>query len=189
MVKRYVIEHGNGMLVDMRKGDRALVKTVSGGQVSDLTFIGFDQAMTRNVNGWRRFNEPRLVTKFDEGDVLVDGDLKPVLRIVKNNSSASHDLLFPGCWRELYSDGRRGCRDILSDFFHIERRNLPSMATMFMEVKELKIVPSPAKLGDFVELEALRDVVVGLTACPDDAECNSKPGDIEVTVKSSVASR
>lgn len=183
-MKRHLVKHGNGMLIDMKRGDIALVRTVDGGQVSDLTFIGFDQALTRNFNGWRRFNAPRLVTRFDEGDMLVDGDLNPVLRVVKSHSSAGHDLLFPGCWRELYPDGRRGCRDILSELFNIERRNLPAMATMFMEVREMQIVPSPAKPGDYVELEALRDISVGVTSCPDDVECNSRSGDIEVTIKS-----
>lgn len=51
---------GNGMLVDMKHADVALVETIDGGQVSDLTFIGSDRPLTRNFNGWRRFNAPRL---------------------------------------------------------------------------------------------------------------------------------
>ncbi len=172
------------MLVDLKKADRMIVKTVDGGQVSDMTFIGFDQAMTRNFNGWRRYNAPKLATSLVEGDALVDGDLNSVLHLVKSHSSAGHDLLFPGCWRELYDDGRLGCRDILSELFKVERKNLPHMATWFMDVKEMRIVPSTGRPGDHVELEALRDVVVGLTACPDNVECNSRGGDIEVTVES-----
>jgi len=61
------------------------------------------------------------------------------------------------------------------------------MATMFMGVREMQIVSSPAKPGNNVELEALRDVVVGLTACPDDLICNSKSADVEVTIKNSSA--
>ena len=159
------------------------ISTPSGGQVSDLTFIGFDQAMSRNVNGWRRYNAPKIVTRFEEGDVLVDGERNPMVHLVRNRSSAGHDLLFPGCWKELYKDGRLGCRDILSMLFGVERGVLPSMATMFMEVRDLRIVPSPAQPGDSVDLGILHDVTLGLTACPDDTECNSKSGSIKVTIK------
>jgi len=181
------VRHGTGRLVELRKADRMIVKTIDGGQVSDMTFVGFDQGMTRNFNGWRRFGVPKLAGTLEDGDVLVDGDIKPVLRLIKSHSSAHHDLLFPGCWRELYKDGRPGCRDILCELFGIERKSLSHMATWFMEVKDMRIVPSPAEPGDYVELEALRDVVVGLTSCPDDVECNSKGGDIEITVKSGTA--
>lgn len=170
------------MLLDLHKGDAVIISTPNGGQVSDVTFIGFDQAMSRNVNGWRRYNVPKIATRFEEGDVLVDGDRNPILRLVRNRSSAGHDLLFPGCWKELYNDGRPGCRDVLSGLFGVERQHLPSMATMFMEVRDFQIVPTPARAGDSVELEALCDVKIGLTACPDDIECNSKPGNIEVAV-------
>ena len=85
-MKRYLVRHGTGRLVELRKADRMIVKTIDGGQVSDMTFIGFDQGMTRNFNGWRRFGVPRLAGTLEDGDVLVDGDIKPVLRLVKSHS-------------------------------------------------------------------------------------------------------
>jgi uncharacterized protein YcgI (DUF1989 family) len=181
-VKRFIAKHGKGILVNCRKGDHIFIKTVGGGQVSDLTFLGFDQAMARNFNGWRRYNAPKLVTSLEEGDALVDGNVNPVLRIVKKKSSVGMDVIFPGCWSEIYDDHRPGCRDILSKLFGVERKQLPAMATLFMEVRELEILPCRAAPGDYGELEALRDVVIGVTSCPDDEKCNTKPGEIEVTV-------
>jgi len=172
------------VLVECRKRDHIMVKTVNGGQASDLTFLGFDQAMTRNFNGWRRYSAPKLVTSLEEGDVLVDGNVNPVLRIVKKKSSVGMDVMFPGCWREIYSDGRLGCRDILSRLFNIERAHLPAMASFFAEINDLELLPSKAAAGDYGELEALRDVVVGVTSCPDDEKCNTNPSEIEVKVGS-----
>jgi uncharacterized protein YcgI (DUF1989 family) len=56
------------------------------------------------------------------------------------------------------------------------------MATLFMEVKDQEILPCRAAPGDYGELEALRDIVVGVTSCPDDEICNTNPSEIEVSV-------
>jgi uncharacterized protein YcgI (DUF1989 family) len=58
------------------------------------------------------------------------------------------------------------------------------MASFFAEINDLELLPSKAAAGDYGELEALRDVVVGVTSCPDDEKCNTNPSEIEVKVGS-----
>lgn len=179
-----VLAHGTSRAFKLSKGQRLRITTLEGGQVVDLCFKDFNQALSRDLNGIKRFDFPKLVSTLDEGMALYDGAGEAVLTLVENHTEAPHDLLFPGCRSKIYEGELDGCRDMLASVLDIPLAALPPTATFFMFVDEdmaLTIHKTAAK-GDHVVLRAERDVTVGLSACPDRHWCNPNPSDIKVEV-------
>jgi len=169
-------------------GEGDVVKIISpeGGQGGDLTFLGFDQSLTRNINGWEKFGSVKLTFYADPGMKLYDGDGTPYLEVVEVHSDLRVDIMYPGCWREIYEDGRPGCRDLLSEALGVERKELTGMASFFVECvvdedgymfSSLDIQP-----GDYLTLKALRPVTLAVSTCPDDSLPGIRPSDLVVEV-------
>ncbi len=169
-------------------GEGDVVKIISpdGGQGGDLTFLGFDQSLTRNINGWEKFGSVKLTFYADPGMKLYDGDGTPYLEVVEVHFDLRVDIMYPGCWREIYQDGRPGCRDLLSEALDVERKELTGMASFFVECvvdedgymfSSLDIQP-----GDYLTLKALRPVTLAVSTCPDDSLPGIRPSDLVVEV-------
>jgi uncharacterized protein YcgI (DUF1989 family) len=98
---------------------------------------------------------------------LYDGDGTPFVEV---HSDLRLDIVYRGCWREMYADRRPGCRDLLSTALGVERRELTGMASFFVKCavdedgyvfSDLSIQPS-----DYLVLRALRPVTLAVSACP-----------------------
>jgi len=180
-VERAEIAHATARRFDLRAGDRLRVTTLDGAQGGDLSFPGFDQALTRNVNGWERHRRPVMVFHVDVGMRLHDGDGAAVLEVVDAVGAGRNDIVMPGCYRELYADGRPGCRDLIAAALGIERRELTGMLSFFVTshaTDELYDALSSSRIapGDAVELRALRPTAVAVSACPDTEIPGWRPG-------------
>ena len=183
------VAHGTGRAVELAAGESLTVSTPDGAQGGDLSFEGFDQALTRNINGWRRFGRPWLVFSADPGMSLYDGDGEAVLAVVEAVGEGSNDIMYPGCWSELYEDGRRGCRDLIAEALGIERRELTGMLSFFVGASADSaayrgLAGVALRPGDQIVLEALRDVRVAVSACPDTEIPGWRAGELEVHVNS-----
>jgi uncharacterized protein YcgI (DUF1989 family) len=169
-----LIEPGTAQRVDLSAGETTVISTVHGGQGGDLSFPGFDQALTRNINGWERFGKPWLVFAADPGMHLYDGEGDPVFEVGECMGDGRNDIMYPGCWSELYEDGRLGCRDLISAALEIERREITGMLSFFVNSRadddayrglgEVSLRPD-----DHVTFHALRDTALAVSACPDTA--------------------
>ncbi len=183
------VTSGSGYGVDLAAGEEIRISTPDGGQGGDFSFLGFDQAMSRNINGWERFGRPWLVFSADPGMRLYDGEGEPVFEIGECTGDGRNDILYPGCWSELYEDGRPGCRDLIADALGIGRAEITGMLSFFVNatvdttayrgLQEVRIEP-----GDHITLRALRDVRAAVSACPDVDIPGWSPGDLRVEVRS-----
>lgn len=167
------IQHGTVKLFELKKGDRVKIWTPDGHQGGDLSFPGFDQSLTRNINGWERFGRPKLIFAADPGTKLYDGDGQAVFEMGDATPGLWSDIMYPGCWSELYPDGRPGCRDLLAQALGVSRRSLPGVLSFFANIEEIDregygFGPMKTKPGDFISLMALMDTQLAITACPDD---------------------
>lgn len=188
VVERVEIAHATARRVELRVGDRLRIATPDGAQGGDLSFPGFDQALTRNVNGWGRHGRPVMTFHADAGMRLYDGDGAPVLAVVETIGEGRNDVVMPGCYREIYADGRPGCRDLVSAALGIDRRALSGMLSFFVTsratddfhdaLSESRIAP-----GDAIELEALRPTAVAISACPDTEIPGWRPGTLIAEVR------
>jgi uncharacterized protein YcgI (DUF1989 family) len=185
-----LIEPGKAVAVELVEGDELVVTASAGGQGGDLSFVGFDQALTRNLNGWERYRRPWLVLWVEEGMRLFDLGGEPVLSVGPGRGPGHLDVTYPGCWSAIYEDGRDGCQELISAALGIERRELTGMLSFFVEGEVEDGVykgfsrPAVVEPGDHVEFTALCEVKVAVSACPDDGVAGWRPAPLEVEVRS-----
>ena len=177
---------GTAKAFPLEEGGEVKITSPDGGQGGDFTFLGFDQALTRNINGWEKFQSVKVTFYADPGMKLYDGDGTPFVEVVEVHSDLRVDIVYPGCWREIYADRRPGCRDLLSEALGVERKELTGLASFFVKCdvdedgymfSDLNIQP-----GDYLVLRALRPVTLAVSACPDDTLPGIKPSDLVVEV-------
>ena len=166
------VASGTARAVELAPGERLTIETPHGDQGGDLSFAEFDQALTRNVNGIERFGFPRLVFHVSDGMRLVDGEGETVMTVGPARGVTSIDIMLPGCWRELYPDGRPGCRDLISEALGIPRGELKGMLSFFTAYRAGQdgydgLLGAQLRPGDFVSFRAVRAVRVAVSACPD----------------------
>lgn len=181
------IESGTGERFELREGETITITSPNGDQGGDFSFLGFDQAVTRNVNGWNKYGRPWLVYSADPGMVLCDGDGVPIMEVGPARCDGRNDIMYPGCWSDVYDDGRPGCRDLISAALGIERRELTGMLSFFVNAEitddvfkglgAVEITP-----GDFISFKALKPVVAAVSACPDMEIEGWRAGPLDVTV-------
>lgn len=182
------IESGTAQRVELDRGQELVISTPDGAQGGDLSFIGFDQAMSRNLNGWERFGRPWLVFAADPGMRLFNGEGEPVLEVGSCVGDGRNDIMYPGCWSELYADGRPGCRELIASALGIERSQITGMlsffvnatvdATAYRGLDEVKLAP-----GDHISLRALRAATTAVSACPDTEIPGWRAGPLRVEVQ------
>jgi len=114
------------------------------------------------------------------GDHLYSEQRRPIMTLVEDTSPGVHDMLFPACDPARYEQlGHTGHHDNCRENFHaalaelgLERAACPSPLNLFMHVSseggELELLPSVSCPGDHVVLRAERDLVVVMSACPQD---------------------
>jgi uncharacterized protein YcgI (DUF1989 family) len=187
MKSEQVAAPGKAVRVELAAGDVLRIESPEGGQGGDMSFLGFDQAMTRNAIGWARYGKPWLVYSAEPGDELVDGDGVPVLSVGPKDGDGANDIMYPGCWSNIYEDGRPGCRDLISAALGIERREITGMLSFMCNAdprpSEFRgLAETHVKAGDYVSFVALRDAVAAVSACPDDELPGWRPAPLRVTV-------
>ena len=177
---------GTATAIHLDGGDEVKITSPQGGQGGDFTFVGFDQALSRNINGWEKFGTVKVTFYADPGMKLYDGDGTPFVEVVEVHSALRVDIVYPGCWREIYADGRPGCRDLLSEALGVERKELTGMASFWAacEVDEDGYMFSNLDIqpGDYLVLRAIRPVTLAVSACPDDTLPDIRPSDLLVEV-------
>lgn len=101
-----------------------------------------------------------------------------MVKITKNKVE-THDFLLTPCsadtFRIIYGDKdpHRGCEGNLREAFRnldVDIDAFPATFNCFMNVPispdgVVRVLPPSSKAGDFIEFEALEDLLVGLTAC------------------------
>lgn len=182
------IAAGEAVAVEVPAGARLRVAVSEGRQLADLAPAGFHQGLTRNVAGWRRFARPSLALGLEDGDELVDGDARPLMRIVSGPGAGQVDVAYPGCWSELYPDGRPGCRDLIAAALGIPRAALGGVVSLFGAPPRVEAGALhgwegvAARPGSELVLEAVVDSRVAVSACPDDGIPGVVAGRLSVEV-------
>lgn len=182
----FTLTPGTPKAFPLEAGDVVKIISPDSGQGGDFTFPGFDQSLTRNINACERWGNVKPTFYTDPGMKLYDGDGTPHLGVVDVHSDLRVDIMYPGCWREIYEDRRPGCRDLLSEALGVERKELTGMASFLAkwEVHEDGYMFSSLDIqaGDYLILKALRPVTLPASACPDDTLPGIRPSDLAVEV-------
>jgi len=187
------LEPQTGTAFIMSRGQRLRVIDPSGEQVADLAAFFKDDSREWLSSG--RTIDYNNTIYLTTGHVLYSNRSTPMFTIVAD-TVGRHDFLYTPCSPETFSliYGHRGphpsCFENLATSlqrFGIAADAIPTTFNIFMNVDvlpggELKIAPPRSTPGDYIELRAEADLVVGLTACSAEMSNNYrfKPIDFEI---------
>lgn len=186
----------SGLAFDMAAGQLLRVTDPLGGQVSDLAAFAAEDLREWLSTG--RTIDYAGTIMLAEGHTLFSNRSTPMLRL-ERDTVGRHDLLLAPCSQEMFErlHGVTGphpsCFGNLSanlEPFGIEADAIPTTVNLFMDVRpdadgRISIHPPASQAGDYVELRALIDLVVGITACSAEQTNAGRFGPIDVSLSGS----
>ena len=187
----------SGLAVELKKGQHIRITDIEGKQVCDVAVFNMDNLREKLSTSYSRTRYemkekgnyiPR--DKLTEGDTLMSTLCRPMMTIVKETAKIKgvHDTHHRMCNRYLYETNgygpRDGCQEIIAaavapygiasedlpDTFDLNMHFVHDCANQRWWIKEPVNEP-----GDYVEMRAEMDVLLGLSNCPLDVmvPCNA----------------
>ena len=177
MSKKYFISPGNFCVLKISKGRNVKVITTFGNQVVDFWAVNSD-----NFNEILSMSHSRSALYkiwFQPADILVSNYFQPILKICSDTSKGHHDTLHAACSKGSYrfygelaplssceenyiaAMGKIGAQNIVTPC----PWNLFEHAFVLYD-GALNDKPTTSEPGDYVELEALKNVTIICSACP-----------------------
>jgi uncharacterized protein len=167
----------SGTAFKLKKGEVLRVIDAKGEQVSDL--LAFNANDVREVISNGRTFDYEETIRLTLHNVLWSNRSNPMLRIVADTVGC-HDFLLTPCseatFRHFYPEQpvHRGCFGNLAEAlapYGIVEDDIPTAFNVFMNVPvngmsgKLEVRPPTSLAGDYIDLQAEMDLVIGLTAC------------------------
>jgi len=184
-VRETIIPASSGRALTLGRGETLRVIDIEGSQACDLVCFNLEDpseclspARTRLWH-WR--------VRISTGDQLISNRQRPMMTITEDTVGV-HDLLLASCNRRLYTDyfrvgPRDGCFELLAQALAphgVSVDRVPDPFNLFTNTavedeRQMVIRPPVSRPGDHVDLRADMDLLVGLTACPEDITvCNGR---------------
>lgn len=171
-----IIEPRCGVGFELRKGQQLKVTDIEGEQVSDF-FCYLKNDREDYLSSGRTLDYMSKLF-LSEGDILYSSKSRAVAKIVKDKVGR-HDFLLTPCskdtFRILYHEHKphHGCEGNLIKAFEglgLRLEALPTTFNIFMNVEidqegRITVAAPMSRAGDYIILEAMEDLLVGLTAC------------------------
>ena len=193
-IARYRLEPQTGTSFSLDRGQVLRVIDPEGEQVSDL--VAFAQADKSEWLSSGRSIDYNNTVYLTTGHLLYSNRSNPMFTILEDRVGR-HDFLLTPCSPETFEilyKGHEGyhpsCLENLTknlERFGILVDDIPTTFNVFMNVDilpsgELKIDPPLSEPGDFLDLRAEMDLIVGVTACSAEMSNNYRFKPIEVEV-------
>jgi len=193
-IARYRLEPQTGTSFSLDRGQVLRVIAPEGEQVSDL--VAFAQADKSEWLSSGRSIDYNNTVYLTSGHLLYSNRSNPMFTILEDRVGR-HDFLLTPCSPETFEilyKGHEGyhpsCLENLTknlERFGILVDDIPTTFNVFMNVDilpsgELKIGPPLSEPGDFLDLRAEMDLIVGVTACSAEMSNNYRFKPIEVEV-------
>lgn len=171
-----IIPPRHGASFELKKGERLKITDIHGEQVSDF-FCFFKDDIEDYLSSGRTLDYLSKIFVAN-GDTLYSSKSRPMAKIIEDKVGR-HDFLLTPCSKDtfkiIYQDHNphHGCEgNLLQNLkdLGIELNALPSTFNIFMNVVidqkgHLTVAPPKSRAGDYIVIEALGDLLVGLTAC------------------------
>lgn len=182
-----------GVGFELRKGDRLKVIDPKGQQVADL-FCFTKGSPPAPLSSGRSIDYADTVL-FTKGHQLYSRDGYPVLRILED-TCGRHDFLVTPCSLQMFRMlGHEGyhpsCQENLERAlagFPVDVAQIGTTFNIFMNIPispegKIRVETPLSRAGDYVVLEALADLYVGLTACSDEGTNGGTCKEIEFEIE------
>ena len=189
----YHLAPQTGVAFTLDRGQMVRIIDVQGEQVSDLT--AFNRVDTREWLSSGRSLDYANTIYLTTGHTLYSNRSNPMFTILEDRVG-KHDFLYTPCSPETFSIlyGHQGehpsCFGNLAENlapYGITPDQIPTTFNIFMNVDvlpngELKLGPPTSRAGDYIDLRAEMDLIVGVTACSAEMSNNYsfKPIAVEV---------
>ena len=188
-----------GVGFELKRGQTLRIIDPEGEQVSDVMAFASGGAGKADASEWlssgRTIDYNNTIYQTT-GHVLYSNHSNPMFTILEDRVGR-HDFLLTPCSQETFEmlyEGHEGyhpsCLENLTRSlgpYGIEGDDIPTTFNVFMNVEvspsgEITIGPPLSKPGDFLDLRAEMDLVVGVTACSAEKSNNHalKPIDLEL---------
>ena len=177
-MKSIIVKGGYGGRIEVGRNQTIEVVNVQGGQVCDFFAFNADNVREHLSPGHTRSVLRKVY--LEVGDRLCSVLRNPMLELVEDTTGVN-DFCVPQCDPQRYVQdfgvsGHRNCRDNLAEAmgdYDIPYEYLPEPFNFFQSSPidsdgRLRQQGSPARAGDKVGLRALMDVIVAVSACPQD---------------------
>lgn len=191
--ERIRIKPQTGTAFTLKQGQKIRIIDVEGGQVADLFCFAKDEVEEILSSGHTTDYNSKLF--LSEGDILYSNQSNPMFSIVADQVGR-HFMLYAPCSQEMFeksygvTEAHPNCLNNLVTSlkdFGIGASQITVPFNIFMNIKinkqgEITIQPPKSKAGDFIELRAEMDLIVGITACSAGV-CNNfewTPIDVEI---------
>ena len=196
---RHRLEPQAGIAFELEKGQTLRVIDPEGEQVSDV--VAFASAGPGRANASEWLSSGRTIDYTNTiyqttGHILYSNRSNPMFTIMEDRVGR-HDFLLTPCSPETFEilyEGPQGyhpsCFENLTlnlERFGVGGDHIPTTFNVFMNVEvlpsgEIVIGPPLSKPGDFIDLRAEMNLVVGVTACSAEKSNNYslKPIDLKV---------
>lgn len=188
------LKHGEGSKFNLKENQIIEIKIESQEpQLSDLWFPGYHAGLTIDNNIFSKEGEKYYrISAAIVGTFFYNNREEKVLQLTEQSKDFLHDLTMPGCRRSVYArrgnPNKRGCRDILAEVYGIPVEEIGNTINLFYEKEsaypdydKFRIKFCRAQQNDFVKIKALKDVELGVTACPADPNVAGK-GELNVLI-------
>ena len=196
-LEQQAIPAGHGRAFRMRAGQLARIENTYGNQVVDAWAVASDDALEVSSMDHTRSVNSNIF--FTEGMTVQSTRRQPMLTMLKDSAGLRHDTLLCPCSSELYqqlgcTDYHRSCTDNFHEALGAAGLSLgftPASLNLFMNVPvkpdgTVERVPPQSAAGDHVLLRADMDLVLVLSACPQDITpingADRKPTDVSVSI-------
>ena len=175
-IKELVIEPRTGTALTIQRGQVLRVADIEGSQVVDLVSY-------RNRDPQQYLSSPRTMdysnkVYFTTGDLLYSDQSEPMWTIL-DDSVGKHCFLFAPCDQKMFeitygvTEPHPNCLDNLSGSlspYGIKAQQIFIPFNIFMHAEiaktgEIEIKPPLSNPGDFIELRAEMEMIVGISAC------------------------
>lgn len=170
------IQPRTGIGFELKKGQFLKVTDIKGEQVSD--FFCFMKHDREDYLSSGRTLDYMAKIFLSTGDTLYSSKSVPMAKIVEDRVGR-HDFLLTPCSKETFriiygdKDPHHGCEGNLRmalEGFGLKLSSFPVTFNLFMNVLvdangDIKVAAPRSKAGDYIVIEALEDLLVGLTAC------------------------
>ena len=177
--RRYVVPARNGRAIKLRAGQVIRIINTHGSQVCDAWIFG-----SASLDEYFSIEHTRaLLDKITPkvGDVLLTNRRRPIGRMVADTSPGVHDTLIAACDVYRYEAlGVTGYHDNCSDNMRLALKaiglragEVPQPFNLWMNIpinsdKSVNWAAPVSVAGDHVDIEAIMDCIVVLSACPQD---------------------
>ncbi|WP_194851994.1 DUF1989 domain-containing protein [Nonlabens antarcticus] len=171
-----IIEKQSGVAFEISEGDFLKIIDISGQQVSDLVcFNATDTREKFSAGKTMDFEESILISTHN---YLWSNRGNKMMKIIEDLNGRNDVLLAP-CSQQTFeimyniNKPHPSCYNNLAinlKEFNIEPDEIPTAFNAFMNVQfdtngKLKVLPPQSQKSDFIILQAMMDLVIGMTAC------------------------